>query len=105
MNDYIVKASTEKIRLTANQLTSKRTYLEGIMNDMQTKVNNLKEYFKSEAGNYYVTQYTSVRKNLQASLDELSMIVNNMLEAADIFDQSNTSTVNKANSLSTENTF
>lgn len=105
MADYIIKASTEKIRTTANQISTQKATMEGIMNEMQSKVTSLKDVFKSDAGNNYITQYTNLSKNIQGSLDELTKVVNNMMEAADIFDSKNSATTNKVNSLSTENIY
>lgn len=97
MADYKVKASTDDIRIKAAEIETCRTAMEGLMTEMQSKVTSYQDVFKSAAGTEYVAKYTGIAKTIQASLDELSKVINNMKRAADEFDRldtGNTTTVN-----------
>lgn len=105
MADIILKVSTEDVREKANQISMQRAVMETIMSDLQGKINQLQEYFKSEAGEAYTQQYTNVSKNIQGSLDGLMKHVSNLQEAANVHDRGMSDNKAKAQSLSGESIF
>lgn len=102
MADYKVKASTDDIRTKAAEIEACRTAMEGLMTEMQSKVTSYQEVFKSTAGTEYVAKYTGVAKSIQASLDELAKVVNNMKQAADEFDRMDTGHTATVNNMTGE---
>ena len=75
------------------------------MNDMKSKVNQLSDCFKDEAGRKYLTQYTTVSKNVQGSLDALMKHTNNLKSMADTFDTGEQTAKGKVDALSADNIF
>lgn len=86
MADYIIKADTEQIRSTTDAIESQRAYMEGYMNDMQSKINELQSYFKSKAGENFVSKYANVSKNINNCLANLSAEIASLRNAAGILD-------------------
>lgn len=105
MADIVLKVTTEDVREKANQISMQRAVMETIMSDLQGKINQLQEYFKSEAGEAYTQQYTNVSKNIQGSLDALMKHVSNLQETANTLDRGMSDTSNKARALSEEPIF
>lgn len=105
MADLVLKVSTEEVRQKAAQIETQKAAMEGIMNDLQSKITLLGTYFKSDAGSNYAAQYTTVSKNIQQSLNALMKHTSNLKEMADKLDNDNNDVTKKASNLSTEQIF
>lgn len=105
MADLVLKVSTEEVRQKAAQIETQKAAMEGIMNELQSKITLLGTYFKSDAGNTYATQYTNVSNNIQQSLNALMKHTSNLKEMAELLEGTETQQKTKVGNLSAEKIF
>ena len=105
MADLLLKVNPEQVREKATQISQQRAQMEEIMTELQTKVNLLSEYFKSESGQAYTEKYTNLSRNIKASLDAVMKHVTNLNDAANTYDSGEHTQKVKADNLSTKNIF
>lgn len=105
MAEYIIKVDTETIRTTTDKIEAQRTFMEGYMNDMQSKITGLQEYFKSDAGYEFVSKYSNVNNEIKNCLANLSNEISGLRNAAGIFETSSSKVETDVNSLSTTGAF
>lgn len=105
MADLILKVAPGDVRQKAQEITTQRGIMQGIMTDMQSKVTQLQDYWKSTSGEDYVSKYTSVQKNVQSSLDALQKHTNNLNDVANSYEQLEEDQLKKTQALSTANIF
>lgn len=72
----------EEVQSKSNQIKAKKGELEGIMNNMQTLVNNLPNSWDSNSGRAYQEQYANVTRNIKKSLDVIEKHASNLADAA-----------------------
>lgn len=85
--DIKITVDTAALRSKASEVINKRNQLEGLMRSMQNYVDSLKNSFNSEAGNTYISNYKNVTNNIQGALQALTVQVNHLNMAADMYDQ------------------
>ena len=105
MADYKFKVSTEEVRAKAQQIENQRLLMEGIMADLQTKINSLEEYWRSDSGTNYAQVYQNLSRNISASLNMMQKHVSNLNTAAAHYSEVETEQVQKTNALSTQGLF
>ena len=105
MADYRLKVSTEEVRTKAQQISVQRGNLENLLSEFKTKVASLENYWKSDSGVDYGVQFQNVSKNVTGALETLQKHVNNLLDAANSYEQLESTQVKKAQNLSTDNIF
>lgn len=105
MAELILKVTPEEVKQKAQQITAQKSVMEGLMAEMQSKVTELQEYWRSTSGENFVAKYQSVSKNVQGSLDTLYKHIQNLSDAAASYEQLETEQAKKIEALSTENIF
>lgn len=105
MSDIIIKVTPEEVQTKAAEIAKQAAIMENLMDDMQTKVNQLGEYVKTTAGDSYLEQYTYVRKNISNSIDVISKNVSNLNEVAARYMEENSTQDRRVKQLSTESIF
>jgi uncharacterized protein YukE len=105
MAEYILKADTDVIRSTTDSISTQKNNMEGYMRDMQSKVNELQNYFISDAGREFVNKYSTVTQNIQNCLNNLQTEITGLRNAASILDTDNSAITSNVNALSGDNVF
>ncbi len=105
MAEYIIKADTDAIRSTTDKIEAQRTYMEGYMNEMQSKINDLHNYFKSTAGTEFVSKYSNVSNDIKACLANLGTEITGLRNAAGILETGSQKVVSDVDTLSTTGVF
>lgn len=105
MADYVIKVSTDELRSLSDKFSSQRTVMENYMTEMNSKINELGPYFKSDAGNEFVEKYNTVSNDIKACLDNLQSEITSLRTAAGIFDEKDKETAVKTGNLSTTSVF
>lgn len=86
MANYIIKVGTDEIRRTTDRFKAQQSVMEGYMTEMKTKIDDLQNYFKSDAGRMFVEKYNNVHTDIKACLDNLEKEITGLRNAANIFD-------------------
>ncbi len=105
MAEYIIKAEPETIIATANQMEGKMAVMEGCMNDMQMKINDLQNYFKSDAGNEFISKYAGVNNDIKACIKNLGNEITALKNAANALAEGSAKAKTDVSGLSGGNTF
>lgn len=105
MAEYIIKADTDVIRTTCTKIENQKELMSNYMSEMQKKINDLQNYFISDAGREFVSKYSNVSKSIEECLANLGNEITSLRTAADKFDAVNGKTHNDVGGLSSKNTF
>lgn len=105
MAEYIIKADTDAIRATCTKIENQKELMSNYMSEMQKKINELQNYFISDAGREFVSKYSNVSKSIQQCLENLGNEITSLRRAADTFDTVNGKTTQDVNNLSSQSTF
>ena len=105
MADYIFKANTDTIRSVTDKIAGQKTQMDAYMTEMQSKIKELENYFKGEAGTAFFDKYTTVQNNVSKCLTNLDSEITKLRTAAGIFEEAGNKTRNDVNGLSTEQLF
>lgn len=105
MAEQILKVTPQEVKGKANQIKGEKSNMEGIMNNMVTNVSKLESFWKATSGKSYVGKFQSLRQDIQDSLNRLEKHTNNLVQAAQKYEEVETEAVQKVNSLSVENIF
>lgn len=105
MAGYVIKAEPETIIATADRFEAKRAVMEGCRSEMQSKINDLQNYFKSDAGNEFISKYTNVNNDIKACLENLGNEVTALKNAANALAGGSTKATTDVGGLSSGNTF
>lgn len=105
MADLKLKVDPELMSEKASGIENQKALMEGIMSELQTKVNLLDEYCISKAGRTYIEQYANLSRNIQGSLDTLEKHVQNLLRASTEYINVATNTAEKTGKMSTDGIF
>lgn len=105
MSDLILKVTPEEVRAKAMEIRQQKEIMEGYMNEMQNKMVQLEEYWTSDSGRRYTEKYQNVSGNIRKSLDALMVHTENLLKAAERYEQLELSQSQKVESLAVDNIF
>jgi len=105
MADLILKVTPEEVRTKAQEITAQKTLMESYMQDMQSKVQQLGNYWKSTSGENYIEKYQNVTGNIQKSLDVLQKHITNLTQAAARYEELENTQSQTVGALGTENIF
>lgn len=87
MADYIFKANTDTIRSVTDKIAGQKTQMDAYMTEMQSKIRELENYFKGEAGAVFFEKYTNVQKNVSGCLENLNTEITKLRTAAGIIEE------------------
>ena len=105
MAELILKVTPEEVRTKAQEITAQKSMMEAYMQDMQGKVTQVGDAWKSASGESYIEKYQNVTNNIQKSLDALQQHITNLTQAADRYEQLEASQTQAVNALATDNIF
>ncbi len=105
MADLILKVEPEQVRAKAREINSQKQMMESYMQEMNAKVNELNEAWNSESGKAYVQKYSQLHKEIQDSLDALLQHVNNLNEAAQKYEEMESTQARTVDALTTQDIF
>jgi len=105
MADLILKVTPEEVRTKANEIKTQKSLLEDYMQDMRNKVTELGGYWQAASGENYAEKYQSVSNSVQGALERIQQHIDNLIAAADRYDELETSQVQAVNTLEANNIF
>lgn len=105
MAELNIKVTTEEVRAKAQEITAQKGMMEACMQDMASKVTQLGDYWKASSGETYIEKYQNVTRNIQKSLEVLQQHVNNLLQAADRYDDLENTQNQAVSALDASNVF
>ncbi|MEG2717255.1 MAG: WXG100 family type VII secretion target [Eubacterium sp.] len=105
MAELILKVSPEEVKDKAGQINQKKGQMDGCMNEMQQKVTQLGEAWKTPSGENYVEKFQAVRQEIQDSLNALQKHTENLVQAAETYSTLEQAQIQKVDGLSTDNIF
>lgn len=105
MADMILKVSSDEVRTKAGEIETQKAMMQTLMEEMQSKVNLLADYWQSQSGQDYTTKYQNITRNINGSLETLMGHIRNLNDAAQRYEEIENNQVQKTQSLSTNNIF
>lgn len=105
MADLILKVTPEEVRSKASDIDNQKTFMKTYLQDMQGKVNQLQDAWNSPSGQEYYTKFTTLSKQIEAALDDLTQHVTNLNEAAAKYEQAESQQKSLVEGLSTQGVF
>lgn len=103
--DLLGDAWYTTIRSVTDKIAGQKTQMDAYMTEMQSKIKELENYFKGEAGTAFFDKYTTVQNNVSKCLTNLDSEITKLRTAAGIFEEAGNKTRNDVNGLSTEQLF
>ena len=105
MADLILKVTPEEVRTKASEIDNQRSFMSTYLSDMQGKINQLQDAWNSPSGQEYYTKFTTLTKQIDAALDDLSTHVANLNDAAATYEEGENQQKSLVENLSTEGVF
>lgn len=105
MGGFIIKADPDAIMATAAELENKLADMEGCRGTMQTKINELQNYFISDAGKEFISRYEGVNKDILNCIENLRGEIAALKNAANIFAAGNNKAAGTVGGLTSGGTF
>ena len=86
MAQYDIKVTPEEIRALSDKFSNQRSIMENYMNEMNSKITELQNHFRDDAGKQFSEKYTSVSRDISNCLENLQTEITSLRNAAGIFD-------------------
>lgn len=105
MNGFIIKADPAVITATATEFENRLADMEGCRSAMQSKINELQNYFISDAGNEFISKYESVNSDILRCIENLRSEISALKNAANAFAAGSNNAEAVVDGLSSGSTF
>ncbi len=105
MADLRLLVTPEEVNTKAGEIDNQKSFMDTYLQDMQSKVNQLQEVWDSPSGQEYYTKYSTLAKQIQVALDELTQHVQNLRDAASAYEEAENQQKSLVEGLSTEGVF
>ena len=101
-----LRVTPAEVRSRADQIRQRKAQMEDIMRQMQQAVNRLpEEQWHSMSGRDYNARYQEVQRDIYGALTLILTNVDNLVQAADSYEQMESAQKQKVASLATGNIF
>lgn len=105
MENFELLVTPAEFQNTATEVENHKNILNGLMDDMQNKINGLSSVWQSETAESYKSMYKNVSNNVQGSLEQLKKRIDILKDLATHYEALEKKENEKAQGLSTENIF